>query len=157
APYTPFGLARMLAEDPGRTPARARAPRLSGSVLRSACLPAALEQGERITDYEMVPPPALAYQSGHTHESGGVMITASHNPPEYNGFKIFNSKGETFDDETIRSRTDPKRKTKNPKVKLLEIETAKPTEYKERLSHIQFEKEWRIVLEPGNGATCQLA
>jgi phosphoglucosamine mutase len=105
----------------------------------------------------MIPTPALAYQSGHTHEDGGVMITASHNPPEYNGFKIFNSKGETFDDETIRSRTDSRRMAKDPRVKPLEIEKAKPTEYKERLSHIQFEKEWRIVLDPGNGATCQLA
>src|SRR5437879_12015010 len=105
----------------------------------------------------MIPTPALAYQSGHTHESGGVMITASHNPPEYNGFKIFNSKGETFEDETIRSWTNPKGSTKNTKVKLHEIDTAKPTEYKERLSHIQFEKEWRIVLDPGHCATCQLA
>jgi phosphoglucosamine mutase len=137
--------------------ALARDPRLSGSVLRSAFLSAALEGGARITDYDMIPTPALAYQSGHTHQDGGVMITASHNPPEYNGFKIFNSKGETFDDEAIRSRADSKSKAKDPRVKPLEIETAKPTEYKERLSHIQFEKEWRIVLDPGNGATCQLA
>lgn len=113
--------------------------------------------GARITDYDMTPTPALAYQAGHTHESGGVMITASHNPPEYNGFKIFNSKGETFDDEAILSRNNPKRNAKSPPVKPLELETAKPMEYKERLSQIQFEKEWRIVLDPGNGATCRLA
>jgi len=156
-PDTAFELAKILTRDLGLKLALARDPRLSSSVLRSAFLSAALEQGARITDYDMIPTPALAYQSGHTDESGGVMITASHNPPEYNGFKIFNSKGETFDNETIRSWTNPKSKAKNPKVKLREIETAKPSEYKERLSHIQFEKEWRIVLDPGNGATCQLA
>jgi len=156
-PDTAFELAKILTRDLGLKLALARDPRPSSSVLRSAFLSAALEQGARITDYEMIPTPALAYQAGHTHESGGVMITASHNPPEYNGFKIFNSKGETFDDETIRSRTGSKRETKAPKVKLLEVETAKPAEYKERLSHIQFEREWRIVLDPGNGATCQLA
>jgi len=151
-PDTAFELAKIITRDLGLKLALARDPRLSSSVLRSAFLSAALEQGARITDYDMIPTPALAYQSGHTDESGGVMITASHNPPEYNGFKIFNSKGETFDDET-----NPKSNAKNPKVKLHEIERAKPTEYKERLSHIQFEKEWRIVLDPGNGATCQLA
>ncbi len=85
------------------------------------------------------------------------MITASHNPAEYNGFKIFNSKGETFDDEAILSRSKTKSVPRNRTVQRLEVETAKPTEYKERLSQIQFEKEWRIILDPGNGATCQLA
>jgi phosphoglucosamine mutase len=157
-PDTAFELAKILTRDLGLKLALARDPRLSGPVLRSAFLSAALETGARITDYNMIPTPALAYQAGHTHEDGGVMITASHNPPEYNGFKIFNSRGETFDDEAILSRSKSKSTPKkNPTLKPLEVETAKPTEYKERLSHIQFEKEWRIVLDPGNGATCQLA
>ncbi len=156
-PDTAFELAKILTRDLGLKLALARDPRLSGSVLRSAFLSAALERGARITDYDMIPTPALAYQSGHTHEDGGVMITASHNPPEYNGFKIFNSKGETFDDEAILSRSNAKRSARSPTVKPLEVETAKPTEYKERLSQIQFEKEWHIVLDPGNGATCRLA
>jgi phosphoglucosamine mutase len=156
-PETAFELAKILTRDLGLKLALARDPRLSGPVLRSAFLSAALERGARITDYDMIPTPALAYQSGHTHESGGVMITASHNPPEYNGFKIFNSKGETFD-ETILSRRSSKSKTRDHPVKQpLKVETAKPTEYKDRLSEIQFEREWRIVLDPGNGATCQLA
>ena len=157
SPDTAFELAKILTRDLGPKLALARDPRLSGPVLRAAFLSAALETGARITDYDIIPTPALAYQSGHTHEDGGVMITASHNPPEYNGFKIFNSRGETFDEEAILPRSKSKSTPKNSTVKPLEVETAKPTEYKERLSHIQFEKEWRIVLDPGNGATCQLA
>lgn len=156
-PETAFELAKILTRDLGLKLALARDPRLSGQVLRSAFISAALERGARITDYDMIPTPALAYQAGHIDESGGVMITASHNPPEYNGFKIFNSKGETFDDEALLSRRNSKTRTKNPTVKPLEVETAKPTEYKERLSQIQFEREWRIVLDPGNGATSHLA
>ena len=156
-PDTAFELAKILTRDLGPKLALARDPRLSGSVLRSAFLSAALERGARITDYDMIATPALAYQSGHTHEDGGVMITASHNPPAYNGFKIFNSKGETFDDEAILSRSKTKSVARNRTVQPLEVETAKPTEYKDRLSQIQFEKEWRIILDPGNGATCQLA
>jgi phosphoglucosamine mutase len=154
---TAFELAKILTRDLGLKLALARDPRLSGSVLRSAFLSAALETGARITDYDMIPTPALAYQSGHTHQDGGVMITASHNPPEYNGFKIFNSRGETFDDEAILSRSRSKSMQKSSAVKPLALETAKPTEYKERLSQIQFEKEWRVVLDPGNGAACRLA
>jgi len=156
-PATAFELANILTHDLGLKLALARDPRLSSPVLRSAFLAAAIERGARITDYDMIPTPALAYQAGHTYEDGGVMITASHNPPEYNGFKIFNSKGETFDDEAIVSRSISNSKSKGPTVGLLEVETSKPTEYKERLAKIQFEKEWRIVLDPGNGATCRLA
>src|SRR5947208_17196056 len=113
-PDTAFELAKILTRDLGLKLALARDPRLSSSILRSAFLSAALEQGARITDYDLIPTPPLAYQSGHTHESGGVMRTASHNPPEHNGFKICNSKGETFRDETIRSRNEPTRKPKKP-------------------------------------------
>jgi phosphomannomutase len=156
-PDTAFELAKILTRDLGLNLAVARDPRLSSAVLRSAFISAALEKGARITDYDMIPTPALAYQSGHTQESGGVMITASHNPPEYNGFKIFNSKGETFDDESVLSQDCAKSEMKSAETKPHEIECAKPVEYRERLSHIQFEKQWRIVLDPGNGATCQLA
>jgi phosphoglucosamine mutase len=156
-PATAFELAKILTQDLGLKLALARDPRLSSPVLRSAFLSVALERGARITDYDMIPTPALAYQAGHTHEDGGVMITASHNPPEYNGFKIFNSKGETFDDEAISSRSVSKSRSKGSTVKPLEVETSRPTEYKERLAKIQFQREWRIVLDPGNGATCRLA
>ena len=83
------------------------------------------------------------------------MITASHNPPEYNGFKVFNKSGEALDDETRLSLKNPKKLTYDGRASSLE--PADPREYKELLSRVVFKKKWKVVLDCGNGAASQLA
>ena len=39
------------------------------------------------------PTPLLSFSIRHFNADGGIMITASHNPPEYNGYKVYNSFG----------------------------------------------------------------
>jgi len=51
-----------------------------------------------------VPTPTLAY-AAQNHEVG-VMVTASHNPPEYNGIKLWNPDGSAFIDEQIQGIRD---------------------------------------------------
>ena len=156
-PETAFELAKILVGSLGPRLALGRDPRRSGAVLRSAFLASALEAGADVRDYDLVPTPALAFQTSSTKESGGVMITASHNPPEYNGFKIFNSNGESLDDPAMLNETISKRKGKDSGHIVGRVEAKLPDDYVERLSEIKFEKELRVVLDPGNGATCWLA
>src|SRR6185437_12625289 len=61
--------------------------RLSSARLHDAILKGFLAAGARVLDVGTVPTPVLYYSAIHFNASGAVMITGSHNPPEYNGFK----------------------------------------------------------------------
>ncbi len=52
-----------------------------------------LSQNKDVFDLDMITTPALQFLVKKTASSGGIMVTASHNPPEYNGFKVVDSDG----------------------------------------------------------------
>ncbi len=66
----------------------ARDMRLSGEALEQAFIEGVTEAGADVLDLGMVSTDALYFAVGHLEESGGAMITASHNPKEYNGLKL---------------------------------------------------------------------
>jgi len=111
----------------------------------------AMESGADIFDYQIVPTPVLSFETRARGFSAGVMITASHNPPEYNGFKVFTSKGEALDDESKLLDGPIPRKQARPSERL---EVLKPYEYQEMVSRVGLSRRWRVVLDPGNGAAC---
>jgi phosphomannomutase/phosphoglucomutase len=65
-----------------------RDTRLSSPRLRDALMKGLLASGCQVTDLGVVPTPVLYYSVFHLQAAGGVMITGSHNPPEFNGFKV---------------------------------------------------------------------
>jgi phosphoglucosamine mutase len=149
-----FELGKLIPRIMGEELALGNDPRYSGPVLKASFLSAALENGSRILDYDLIPTPALAYQTRSLGRSAGVMITASHNPPEYNGFKVFNKFGEALDDETRLSLKNGKQLPYNGRSS--SVEPADPREYKELLGRVAFKKKWKIVLDLGNGAASKL-
>jgi phosphomannomutase/phosphoglucomutase len=62
--------------------------RPSSETFRAALLEGLLKSGLEVTDLGICPTPVFYFSLRHLPLEGGVMITASHNPPEYNGFKI---------------------------------------------------------------------
>ncbi len=62
--------------------------RLSSERLRHAIVRGLTSAGCRVSDLGVVPTPVLYYSVARLRTTGAVMITGSHNPSEYNGFKV---------------------------------------------------------------------
>jgi phosphomannomutase/phosphoglucomutase len=62
--------------------------RPSGAALRDALVDGLTSAGVDVLDIGVVPTPALYWTLHHYPVAGGIQITGSHNPPEYNGFKL---------------------------------------------------------------------
>jgi phosphomannomutase/phosphoglucomutase len=78
----------FLQRQAGKKICLARDTRLSSPRLRDALMKGLLASGCQVTDLGVVPTPVLYYSVFHLKADGGVMITGSHNPPEFNGFKV---------------------------------------------------------------------
>jgi len=72
--------------------------RVSGDMLESALTAGILAVGGNVIKVGVVPTPAVAYLVKHYQADAGIVISASHNPYEYNGIKFFNSEGFKLDD-----------------------------------------------------------
>src|SRR5579871_4355631 len=81
------GLGTYLRRNSGNKISLGRDVRLSSGRLRDALVRGLLATGCDVTDIGVVPTPVLYYSAERLSADGAVMITGSHNPAEYNGFK----------------------------------------------------------------------
>lgn len=90
-------------------------PRTSGEMIEHALISGLLSAGCRVTRIGMVPTPTLAFAA--RNYDCGVMVTASHNPPEYGGIKLWNRDGTAFN---TRQQEEVERIKKNSGWKTVE-------------------------------------
>lgn len=72
--------------------------RVSGDMLENALTAGILAVGGNVIKVGVIPTPAVAYLVKYYQADAGIVISASHNPFEYNGIKFFNSEGFKLDD-----------------------------------------------------------
>jgi len=67
--------------------------RTSNEMLKNAVISGLISTGCNVFDAKIAPSPALQYYVKNSDADGGVIITASHNPPEFNGIKVIDKDG----------------------------------------------------------------
>ena len=77
----------------------AKDTRVSGDMLEDAISAGILAMGGNVIKTGVLPTPAVAYLVRYYNADAGVVISASHNPFEYNGIKFFNGEGFKLDDD----------------------------------------------------------
>ena len=170
---TGFALGRALVEVRGRRDGRTRVvigkdTRLSGDMLESAVASGVASAGGDVLRAGVLPTPGVAFLTRDAGAEAGIMISASHNPFQDNGFKVFSSRGMKLsveDEETLEaaivndSRRDPGAGP-GDLGRILPLDGARER-YRSFLagtfpSGLTLEGV-RIVLDTANGATCETA
>jgi phosphoglucosamine mutase len=102
--------------------------------MRYAFLSGLLSTGAAAAHAGVIPTPTLAYTARHFE--AGAMITASHNPPQYNGVKLINPDGSAFD-SAQREQVEQMVSTKSSKTARWE-EIKNCTDYPEAVAqHVE--------------------
>jgi phosphomannomutase len=102
----------------------------------------------------LVPTPCLYFAAKMLKASLGIMVTGSHNPPEYNGFKIVLN-GMPFYGEEIQRLRDLSYRGVWARAKGAMVETDTLAAYTTRiLLGLETQKSMRVGWDPGNGAAC---
>ena len=136
----------------------ARDVRLSGEKLREA-LVSGLLSGCDVTDVGIVPTPLLYFAINRLQKDAGIMITASHNPPEWNGFKAFSRKGSIYGKDMEKV----KQIAKEVDLERLGKKRGKLRSYKRTIQEymdfavnkIEIRRKLKVVADTANG-TCGL-
>lgn len=77
----------------GKNLAVGRDIRIGGEQLKNAVVKGLVLTGCKVDDLGLVTTPILYFAIAHKNKDGGIMVTASHNPPEWNGLKLCREKG----------------------------------------------------------------
>lgn len=88
-----FKLGQAAVEFLGRTIVVGKDTRLSGDMLEAALNAGIMSRGGTVLAAGIIPTPGVAFLVRELCADGGIVISASHNPPEYNGIKFFDGQG----------------------------------------------------------------
>ncbi len=137
--------------------------RISRDVIKDAVTIGLLSCGINVVDLGILPTPALALLTRESGFAAGIMVTASHNPPEFNGIKLFteNSLGYSQAQEAEVEKVYFEQKFRQGKKGTLEQGRDMKQRYlsfvKGKLALAEANRHLKVVVDPGNGAASRFA
>src|SRR6266852_8347341 len=145
-----------------------RDSRSSGPMLQHAVTCGLLASGCEVIDVGVLPTPTIQMYVAAIHARGGIALTASHNPPEYNALKLFNTEGLFFNNYERSELLDlyhqsDFRQATNAEIRRVSSDHDTPTRlHIERvLRHVNGEAirrlGFRVALDAVNGAGSQMS
>ncbi len=131
--------------------------RLSGPELVAALIEGLRSTGIDVIDIGAVPTPVTYFAGFHLRTGSGISVTGSHNPPDYNGFKIVLG-GQTLAEDAIQDlyrRIETERFVEGVGgLQMLDVNA----DYLHRITDdIQIERKLKVVIDCGNGIAGAIA
>jgi phosphoglucosamine mutase len=136
--------------------------RVTGPLIEAALVSGLSACGVNSCRIGVVPTPVLAYLTKTLAADIGFMVTASHNPPQYNGIKIFSSDSLSNTDE-LQSAVE--KRVVEGNFELADWRAIGETTVSDESGRYldmartaaKLKKTWRVVVDPGCGATFNIA
>jgi phosphomannomutase/phosphoglucomutase len=125
--------------------------RLSSKAFEDALIEGLISTGCHTINIGLCPTPVYYFSIFHLDKDGGIVVTGSHNPPEFNGFKVSIGKSTIFGEEIQNlKRLIEKGEFVAGNGKLSKKEIIRP--YHDYIKkNIRIEKKMKVVIDAGNG------
>ncbi|CAD5245071.1 phosphoglucosamine mutase [Thermococcus camini] len=141
----------------GGTVVVGRDTRTSGEMLKKALVSGLLSTGVDVVDIGLAPTPLTGFAIKLYGADAGVTITASHNPPQYNGIKVWQANGMAYTPEMENELEKILESGNFRKVAWNEIGSIRKADPREEyirkaLEMIELKSSYTVVLDTGNGA-----
>ena len=137
--------------------------RLSKDMLKASLSAGILSTGVTVVAVGVLPTPALAYVTRELPVASGIMVTASHNPPQFNGIKLWNpstigySREQEEAIEKIYSEKAFRQAAWDHLGQMQTDYTARDVYLRAIEESISVDTDLTVVVDPGNGAASQIA
>lgn len=131
--------------------------RLSGTALKKALTTGIIETGCNIIDIGVGPTPLVYFATHFLKTKTGVMVTASHNPANHNGFKIVLNGGTLSSDgiQNLINRIEQKEFLSG--AGKISLQNIIPDYINAICKNLHLSKKMKVVIDAGNGAASEIA
>lgn len=144
----------------------ARDARTTGQIVTQALTAGVISTGVNVVDAGIIPTPTLAFVTKLLGLTAGIMVTASHNPPEYTGVKFWAGDSMGF---TPKAEGDIERIFNSGKFTVAQWDSIGSVSSIDNAADLHIETllkrcdadairemNYRVIVDPGNGAACVL-